>query len=66
MIVLSFQGDRGSPLAIVDKETNKTVHLAMFSFRSTWGCDAGIPSGFTRTYMFLDWIHNKTGVPVPE
>ena len=68
-IILSFaqlsvnykiQGDSGGP-AVVNGTTNP-VHVAIVSFVSTKGCEAGLPSGYTRTAYYRDWIKNNTGI----
>ncbi|XP_044261481.1 chymotrypsin BI-like [Tribolium madens] len=53
-------GDSGGPLVIdFDK---KPKHVAIASFVSNSGCESRIPSGYTRTAAYLDWIKEKTGL----
>ncbi|KAJ3649457.1 hypothetical protein Zmor_021198 [Zophobas morio] len=56
----SCSGDSGGP-AVVNGTTNP-VHVAIVSFVSTKGCEAGLPSGYTRTAYYRDWIKNNTGI----
>jgi secreted trypsin-like serine protease len=55
------QGDNGSPLV---RYTNgpRTTHMGIASFISANGCDTPEPSGYTRTYHYVDWIRNVTDI----
>ncbi|KAJ3652935.1 hypothetical protein Zmor_018858 [Zophobas morio] len=55
------RSDGGDP-AVVNADTDP-VHVAIFSFLSTYGCeDPDFPAGFTRTAYYRDWIKTVTGV----
>lgn len=32
----------------------------------TGGCETGAPQAFTNVYKYFDWIHNVTGLTVPQ
>nr|WJL97976.1 S1 family serine peptidase-like protein [Tenebrio molitor] len=52
-------GDVGSPL--LDAYSKYVaVHVGIVSFLSSNGCGSTDPSGFTRTYPYVNWIHNIT------
>ncbi|KAJ3652931.1 hypothetical protein Zmor_018854 [Zophobas morio] len=54
-------GDSGGPV-VVDFDTDNPRHVAVISFVSDTGCESGLPSGYTRTASFLDWIKEKTKI----
>lgn len=56
-------GDSGSPLVVTDKDGQRTL-IGIVSFGSTFGCEKGFPSVYTRVTSFIDWISTKTGIPV--
>lgn len=53
------QGDIGGPLVNVYGK-HELVHVGIASFISGNGCESTDPSGFTRTYPYVDWIKNIT------
>ncbi|XP_044266160.1 brachyurin-like [Tribolium madens] len=52
------RGDSGGGLVQTDADGNY-VHVAVASFYGR-ECENNYPSGFTRTYEYLDWIKNVT------
>ncbi|XP_063913642.1 brachyurin-like [Zophobas morio] len=54
-------GDTGGPL-ITTLRTGTTVLIGVASFMSSNGCESTDPSGFTRTYPYVDWIANVTNI----
>ncbi|XP_064212796.1 brachyurin [Tribolium castaneum] len=54
-------GDTGSPLIDV-YSIYYTVHVGIASFVSGNGCESTDPSGYTRTYNYVDWIKNVTSI----
>jgi len=57
-------GDSGGALTI--GEGANLVNLGLVSFGSRHGCAQGDSVGFTATPHFVEWISNKTGVPIKE
>lgn len=58
LIVLSVfpdQGDTGGALIFTEADGSLT-HVAVASFTPGKGCGLGMPSGFTRTASYIDWI----------
>ncbi|XP_045101282.1 brachyurin-like [Portunus trituberculatus] len=53
------QDDSGAPL----QNAGNTYGIS--SFGSSAGCEAGLPTAFTRVFHFLDWIEAHTGV-IPQ
>ncbi|KAJ3632614.1 hypothetical protein MTP99_009610 [Tenebrio molitor] len=53
-------GDTGSPLIQHIYNPQGVRHAGIASFISGDGCDQPHPSGYTRTYLYLDWIANVT------
>nr|XP_015835213.1 PREDICTED: transmembrane protease serine 9 [Tribolium castaneum] len=53
-------GDIGSPLIEHIYNPQSVRHAGVSSFISGNGCDQPHPSGYTRTYLYLDWIANVT------
>ncbi|RZB40525.1 brachyurin, partial [Asbolus verrucosus] len=53
-------GDIGGPL--IQYQNGEAVHIATASFLSFNGCESIDPSGFTRTFSYLDWIKNVTNI----
>ncbi|KAJ3649455.1 hypothetical protein Zmor_021196 [Zophobas morio] len=53
-------GDSGGPV-IINPDSNP-IHVAIVSFVSNQGCESGIPSGYTRTAYYRDWIKENAGV----
>jgi secreted trypsin-like serine protease len=53
-------GDIGTPL--IQGEGEDSVHIGIASFLSSNGCESIDPSGFTRTFEYLDWIKNATNI----
>ncbi|KAJ3656027.1 hypothetical protein Zmor_015132 [Zophobas morio] len=53
-------GDTGSPL--IDHQTlwGTPTIVGISSFMSANGCENTDPSGYTRTYYYIDWIKNVT------
>jgi secreted trypsin-like serine protease len=50
-------GDSGGPL--IEYRTERApVHVAIASFFSGNGCESILPSGFTRTYPYVEWINS--------
>ncbi|RZC41676.1 Trypsin domain containing protein [Asbolus verrucosus] len=58
----SCVGDSGGPLVIRPIGTKYFRHVGVSSFFSSNGCESTDPSGFTRTYPYLDWIKNVTSI----
>nr|AYV99607.1 venom polypeptide [Dolopus genitalis] len=56
-------GDSGGPLVMQD-EDGKFSQIGVNSFVAFEGCSSGRPSGYARLSKFLDWIHEKTGIPI--
>ncbi|XP_044266148.1 transmembrane protease serine 2-like [Tribolium madens] len=54
-------GDTGSPLIDIFN-IYYTVHVGIASFVSGNGCESTDPSGYTRTYNYVDWIKNVTTI----
>ncbi|RZC40182.1 Trypsin domain containing protein, partial [Asbolus verrucosus] len=54
------EGDSGGPLIQITNE-GKSVLIGISSFYSASGCETEHPSGFTRTYDYIDWIKSVTG-----
>ncbi|XP_063913384.1 brachyurin-like [Zophobas morio] len=52
-------GDSGGPLVHVVSR-GQMVHTGVSSFISGNGCQSTDPSGYTRTYPYLNWIKNIT------
>uniref|UniRef100_A0A2H1VZM4 SFRICE_000209 n=1 Tax=Spodoptera frugiperda TaxID=7108 RepID=A0A2H1VZM4_SPOFR len=48
-------GDTGGPL--VTTFNNRRILIGIGSFTATAGCQAGLPSGFSRVTSFVPWIH---------
>ena len=42
------------------------VYVGLVSFGSYRGCGKGDPVGFTAVPHFVEWISNKTGIPIKE
>jgi len=59
-----WQGDNGGPLTI--GEGDDLVNLSIVSFGSKKGCAKGYPVGCTATPYYLDWISDKTGIPIKD
>lgn len=54
-----FKGDTGSPL--IDAYSKySAIHVGIASFVSGNGCESSDPSGYTRTYPYVNWIYNLT------
>nr|XP_008199316.2 PREDICTED: brachyurin-like [Tribolium castaneum] len=56
-----WKGDSGTPLVRYSNGP-RTTHVGVASFISKNGCDTPEPSGYTRTYPFVDWIRNVTNI----
>ncbi|KAJ3656372.1 hypothetical protein Zmor_015455 [Zophobas morio] len=54
-------GDNGIPLVRYSNGP-RTTHMGIASFISQNGCDTPEPSGYTRTYTYVDWIRNVTDI----
>ncbi|KAJ3656446.1 hypothetical protein Zmor_015523 [Zophobas morio] len=50
--------DSGSPLVVRPIGASSLQIVGVSSFFSGNGCEIGEPSGFTRTYPYLDWINS--------
>ncbi|EFA04680.1 brachyurin-like [Tribolium castaneum] len=55
------RGDSGSPL--MTTLNHHHWHLGISTFISTNGCETPDPSGYTRTFPYVDWIKNVTQIP---
>jgi secreted trypsin-like serine protease len=55
------RGDTGTPLVRFSNGP-VTTHMGIASFISKNGCDTPEPSGYTRTYPYVDWIRNVTDI----
>lgn len=53
-------GDSGGPLVLNLSNTRYLVGVT--SFGHIYGCDNGLPNGFSRVTNFLDWIKKNTGI----
>lgn len=51
-------GDSGGPLI----EAKSRNLIALSSFGSAFGCESGLPQGFTRVTAYLPWIKEVTGI----
>ncbi|CAB3370547.1 Hypothetical predicted protein [Cloeon dipterum] len=56
-------GDSGGPLVIYEPDGIAT-EIGITSFVADEGCQTGLPAGFTRISLYLDWISQNAGVPV--
>ncbi|RZC32325.1 Trypsin domain containing protein, partial [Asbolus verrucosus] len=54
-------GDSGSPLVVRPIGGTQLTHVGISSFFSGNGCESTDPSGYTRTYPYIDWIKNIIG-----
>ncbi|RZB45732.1 brachyurin, partial [Asbolus verrucosus] len=54
------RGDSGSPL--MTTLNHHHWHIGISSFISTNGCESVDPSGYTRTFPYVGWIKNVTGI----
>ncbi|KAJ8712914.1 hypothetical protein PYW08_008218 [Mythimna loreyi] len=54
-------GDSGVPLTTVEAD-GVPSQIGIGSFAHGWGCHAGMPSGFTRTGHYHNWITQVTGI----
>jgi secreted trypsin-like serine protease len=57
-----FKGDSGSPLVVRPLGASSLQHVGVSSFFSGNGCETTDPSGYTRTYPYIDWIKSMTGL----
>jgi len=56
-------GDSGSPLhKRLDDGEDRWYQVGIASFVDGSGCEAGVPHGFTRVAMHLEWIETITGI----
>ncbi|XP_044268828.1 uncharacterized protein LOC123014008 [Tribolium madens] len=55
------KGDSGSPL--MTTLNHHHWHVGISTFISTNGCETPDPSGYTRTFPYIDWIKNVTQIP---
>ncbi|KAJ3656449.1 hypothetical protein Zmor_015526 [Zophobas morio] len=55
-------GDSGSPLVVRMVGGSALQHVGISSFFSGNGCESTDPSGYTRTWPYVDWIRNETGM----
>lgn len=51
-------GDSGGPMIV----TNDNKLIGVTSLGSAFGCEMGLPQGFTRVSTYLPWIKEMTGV----
>lgn len=61
IITLLLQGDTGSPLIQVVSR-GRQLHVGIQTFISGNGCQSTDPSGYTRTYSYIEWIRNTSNV----
>ncbi|KAJ3656342.1 hypothetical protein Zmor_015426 [Zophobas morio] len=54
-------GDSGGPLIHV-QDGGRVEIVAVASFVSANGCESADPSGYTRTYPYVNWIRNVTDI----
>ena len=59
--VIYVQGDSGGPLIHV-QDGGRVEIVAVASFVSANGCESSDPSGYTRTYPYVNWIRNVTDI----
>lgn len=50
-------GDSGGPLTV--QSNGQSLLVGVASFVSKFGCDQGIPNGFTRVSSFIPWIESN-------
>ncbi|KAJ8719647.1 hypothetical protein PYW08_011822 [Mythimna loreyi] len=50
-------GDSGGPLAV--RIGNRNVVIGLASFGSSRGCEAGLPSAFSRVSSYVNWIRSQ-------
>jgi secreted trypsin-like serine protease len=55
-------GDSGSPLVVRLIGGQFLQHVGVSTFFSGNGCESTDPSGYTRTYPYVDWIKNVTSI----
>ncbi|XP_018580085.1 brachyurin-like [Anoplophora glabripennis] len=55
-LVGGCHGDSGGPLTV------NGVQIGVVSFVSSWGCQSGTPTAYSRVSSFRDWIKVNTGV----
>jgi secreted trypsin-like serine protease len=55
-------GDSGSPLVVRLIGGLFLQHVGVFSFYSGNGCETTDPSGYTRTYAYIDWIRETANI----
>ncbi|KAJ3652181.1 hypothetical protein Zmor_018169 [Zophobas morio] len=56
-------GDLGTPLVRYVLNQQHAEHVGVSSFLSSNGCESTDPSGYIKTYGYLQWIKNITGLP---
>lgn len=55
-------GDSGGPLTIV--EGGVRTQIGVVTFGASAGCNVGLPSGYMRTAVFIQWINQQTSIPI--
>ncbi|RZB40522.1 brachyurin-like, partial [Asbolus verrucosus] len=56
-------GDSGTPLVRYILNERHAEHVGISSFISENGCESTDPSGYTKTYGYLEWIKSVTNIP---
>ena len=58
----SCNGDSGGPLCIFSIEQFHYVQIGIVSMGSSFGCEIGVPAGFTEVAKYSKWISSITGL----
>jgi len=58
-----LQGDGGGAVTIGGENL---MEVGIVSYGTSRGCAKGYPMGFTAVPHFVDWVSNKTGIPVED
>jgi len=58
-------GDSGGPMVVTDRDGQPT-QVGIVSFGIALGCEFGFPGVFSRVTSYVDWISEKTGIPIPD
>jgi chymotrypsin-like protease len=56
-------GDSGGPMVIAESDGIYT-EIGLVSFGSSFGCESGFPSVFTRVSEYVDWIATNGNVTI--
>jgi len=59
-----LQEDSGGAVTIGEGEN--LVQVGIVSYGSSRGCAKGFPLGFAAVPYFVEWVSEKTGIPIKE